>query len=366
MTNIIASPSRYIQGNGVLGELRLYAEKLGKKFFILVSSSGKKRVQDIIQSGIAGSDIAVHFEIFTGECSRKEIERVRKAFSGSGSDLIIGIGGGKIHDTAKAAAFYEQAPLIIVPTIASTDAPCSALSVIYSEAGVFEEYLFFPSSPNMVIVDTGIVAAAPSRLLVAGMGDALATYFEARACVASQATNCVGGKAGLAAYKLAQLCYETLLRDGYNARIAAENGICTKVVENIIEANTYLSGIGFESAGLAAAHAVHNGMTAIEETHAFYHGEKVAFGTLVQLVLENASNDLDDAFTFCEAVGLPITLADLGVKNPDPAKLKKAAALACAGGDTMGNMPFTVTPDMAYNAILAADALGRARAGTVS
>jgi glycerol dehydrogenase len=361
MANIIASPSRYIQGKGALCELRLHAEKLGKKFFILVSSSGKKRVEGLIQSGLAGSECSARYEVFNGECSKKEIQRVREAFLAAGCDLIVGVGGGKIHDTAKAAAFYAKVPVIIVPTIASTDAPCSALAVIYSDAGVFEEYLFFPSSPNIVIVDTDIVAAAPSRLLVAGMGDALATYFEARACVASEATNCVGGKASLAAFKLAQLCYETLLRDGFNAKTAVDNHVCTKAAENIIEANTYLSGIGFESAGLAAAHAIHNGLTAIEETHAFYHGEKVAFGTLVQLVLENASEDIEDAFTFCEAVGLPTTLADLGVKNPDPAKLKKTAELACAAGDTMGNMPFAVTQDMVYNAIIAADALGRAR-----
>ncbi|MDR1626320.1 MAG: glycerol dehydrogenase [Spirochaetia bacterium] len=361
MANIIASPGRYIQGKGVLGELRLYAEKLGGKFFVLVSEAGKKRVEGPMRAGFEGSGLAVHFEVFNGECCRKEIERVRRAFVASGSDLVVSAGGGKIHDTAKAVAFYEKAPVIIVPTIASTDAPCSALSVIYSEEGVFEEYLFFPSSPDMVIVDTGVIASAPARLLVAGMGDALATYFEARACVASQATNCVGGKAGLAAYKLAQLCYETLLRDGYNARVAVENGVCTRALENIVEANTYLSGIGFESAGLAAAHAVHNGLTAIGETHAFYHGEKVAFGTLVQLVLENAAEDLEDAFTFCEAVGLPMTLADLGVKNPDPAKLEEAARLACASGDTMGNMPFAVTPQMVRAAIVAADALGRAR-----
>jgi len=366
MVNITASPSRYIQGRGVLGEFRLHAEKLGKKFFILVSASGKKRVEAIIQAGMGnagqGSGCLVTYETFNGECSKKEIKRVEEAFRVAGCDLIVSVGGGKTHDTAKAAAFFAKAPVIIVPTIASTDAPCSALSVIYSEVGVFEEYMFFPASPNMVIVDTDIVAAAPARLLVAGMGDALATLFEARACVRSNATNCVGGKASLAALKLAELCYETLLHDGYNAKIAVENHVCTKAVENIIEANTYLSGIGFESAGLAAAHAIHNGLTAIEETHAFYHGEKVAFGTLVQLVLENSSLDIDEAFDFCRAVGLPTTLAALGVRNPDPAKLKKAAELACAAGETMKNMPFEVKPEMVYNAIIAADALGRAMA----
>jgi len=362
MLNITASPSRYIQGKGALGELRLHAEKLGKKFFILVSASGRKRVEAIIQTGMGITGCSVTYETFNGECSRKEIKRVEDAFRAAGCDLIVSIGGGKTHDTAKAAAFYAKVPVIIVPTIASTDAPCSALSVIYSETGVFEEYLFFPASPNMVIADTDIIASAPARLLVAGMGDALATLFEARACAGSSATNCVGGKASLAALKLAELCYETLLRDGYNAKIAVENGVCTKAVENIIEANTYLSGIGFESAGLAAAHAIHNGLTAIGETHAFYHGEKVAFGTLVQLVLENSAEDFEDSLEFCRAVGLPTTLAALGVINPDPAKLKEAAKLACAPGETMKNMPFEVQPEMVYNAIITADALGHAAA----
>ena len=360
MVNITASPSRYIQGKGILGNLRLYAEKLGKKFFILVSASGKKRVEALIQSGMGDSGCSVTYEIFNGECSKKEIKRVETSFRSAVCDLFIGIGGGKTHDTVKAAAFYAKAPVVIVPTIASTDAPCSSLSVVYSEEGVFEEYVFFPSSPNMIVVDTDIVAAAPSRLLVSGMGDALATYFEARACVSSNATNCVGGKASLAAVKLAQLCYETLLRDGYNAKIAAETQVCTKAVENIIEANTYLSGIGFESAGLAAAHAIHNGLTAIEETHAFYHGEKVAFGTLVQLVLENAAEDFNKVLDFCRTVGLPATLAALGIRNPDSARLMKTAELSCAAGETMKNMPFEVKPEMVYNAIIAADALGRA------
>ena len=107
-----------------------------------------------------------------------------------GCDLVIGIGGGKTLDTAKAVAFYKKVPVLICPTIASTDAPCSALSVIYTDAGVFEEYLFLPANPNMVLMDTDIISQSPVRLTVSGMGDALATYFEARACQISGAANC--------------------------------------------------------------------------------------------------------------------------------------------------------------------------------
>ena len=158
---------------------------------------------------------------------------------------------------------------------------------------------------------------------------------------------------------LAQLCYETLISDGLKAKLALEAGACTESVEKIIEANTLLSGLGFESAGLAGAHAIHNGMTALPETHAYYHGEKVAFGTLAQLVLENA-DELYEVLDFCVEVGLPVTFAQLGVEDASYERVLEVAKLACAPTDTLGNMPFEVTPEKVAAAMLAADAYGRA------
>lgn len=361
MATIIASPTRYVQGMGELKNLCAHTALLGKKLFIITSPSGKDRVAPIIKESCEKSGCeAPAYEAFGGECSMNEINRIKALYEASGCDTVAGIGGGKIHDTAKAMAHFVNAPVVIVPTIASTDAPCSALSVIYSDDGVFEKYLFLPSSPNLVLVDTTIVSAAPARLLVSGMGDALATYFEARACKASGATNCVGGKTTLAAMELASLCYKTLLADGLKAALAVSRKVCTKAVENIIEANTYLSGIGFESGGLAGAHAIHNGLTALEATHGLYHGEKVAFGTLVQLVLENADlEELNEVLSFCYSVGLPITLEDLGIPDATPEQLMEVAGRACAPTDTLGNMPFAVSPETVYGAIVGADAIGR-------
>lgn len=360
MANIIASPTRYIQGKGELRSLRQHTEMLGKKMFLLTTESGRKRIEPAISESLAGSDCTAVYEAFGGECCQSEIDRVAADFQACGCDLIVGVGGGKTHDTAKAAAYAVGCPVVIVPTIASTDAPCSALSVIYTDDGVFDRYLFLPASPNVVLVDTELVSKAPARLLVSGMGDALATYFEARACQRSNATNCVGGKTTLAAMALARLCYDTLMADGRKAAVAAKAGACTKALENIVEANTYLSGIGFESGGLAGAHAIHNGLTAIPETHQFYHGEKVAFGTLVQLVLEDeTSEQIQEAVRFCTDIGLPVTLADLGIAEIKPEQIRAVAELACAPGDTLGNMPFAVTPGAVYDAILGADAIGR-------
>jgi glycerol dehydrogenase len=142
---------------------------------------------------------------------------------------------------------------MLVPTVASTDAPCSALSVLYSESGEFDRYLPLRRSPDIVVADVELIAKAPVRLLAAGMGDALSTYYEARACSRSGAVTSAGGTGTLAALALARTCLDTLLADGAQALQDAADGRATAAVEHIVEANIYLSGIGFESGGLAAA-----------------------------------------------------------------------------------------------------------------
>ncbi|MGF7010320.1 glycerol dehydrogenase [Lachnospiraceae bacterium PF1-22] len=360
MSKILICPTKYQQGAGELKRVGEYAKNYGKKVLVLITNSGYKRIGKEVEASLSEHGVEVVIDYFKGECSRSEIERLKAIMEEQGLDMVIGIGGGKILDTAKAVAYYCKRPVMICPTIASTDAPCSALSVIYSDKGVFEEYLFLPTNPNMVLVDTEVVAKSPVRLTVAGMGDALATYFEARAVAKSDSTTCAGGSGTLAALALAKLCYETLLTEGVKAKLALESGALTKSVEAIIEANTLLSGIGFESGGLAGAHAIHNGFTALPETHQAYHGEKVAFGTIVQLILENADEDeLGEVIEFCIEIGLPVTLKELGIRTINDSKLKEVAKIACADSDTLGNLSFKVSEEDVVAAIKAADACGR-------
>ncbi len=360
MAKILIAPGKYVQGPGEMRRLGSYASAYGKKALVLITASGFKRIGNIVEEGFQGSGVEPVYDYFNGECSKTEISRLTGIMEEKGCDLVIGIGGGKILDTAKATAYYREVPVLICPTIASTDAPCSALSVIYTDEGVFEEYLFLRSNPNMVLMDTEIITKSPVRLTIAGMGDALATYFEARACQRKGATTCAGGLGTNAAMALAELCYHTLMEEGLKAKIALEAGACTPAVEKIIEANTLLSGIGFESCGLAGAHAIHNGLTVLPECHHMYHGEKVAFGTLVQLILENVpEEELDEVVDFCVELGLPVTLKELGVEEVTEEKIMAVAKAACAENDTLHNMPFEVTPESVAAAIKAADAYGR-------
>ncbi len=360
LNRVILSPSRYVQGPGEIKKLQQYFANVGSKgAYAIISPSVLENYKDEIVSSFQENNIPINLQKFNRECSKNEINRIIVDLKEKDLDVVIGIGGGKTLDTAKSVAYYMHLPVIIVPTIASTDAPCSALAVLYTDDGQFDEYLFLKSNPNVVVIDTDIIVKSPARLLVSGIGDALATFFEARACKTSNAISIAGGTCSLTAMAIAELCLDTLLKDGLKAKISMERGVNTVAVQNIIEANTYLSGIGFESGGLAAAHAVHNGLTVLEETHKFYHGEKVAFGTLVQLCLENA--DLDEINTiidFCKSVGLPTNLKALGIDNSKTSDIKKVAEASVVPQETIHNMPFEVTKESVFAAIMLADKLG--------
>lgn len=359
MANVIGSPVRYAQGSGVSLELGRYAAQFAERALIIIGSHTAPIFDSILPDAFADSKCEFEEEIFCGECCKSEIDRLVQAAQDKKCGVIIGIGGGKVLDTAKAVAYYAKKPVIIMPTAASSDAPCSALSVIYTEDHIFEEYLYLPANPDLVLVDTQIVARAPVRLLVAGMGDALATYFEARACQRSNSLNCIGGHVTTTAMSIAKLCFDTLIADGMHALLAADAGAATPAVERIIEANTYMSGVGFESGGLAAAHAIHNGLTVLPGTHKMLHGEKVAFGLLAMLVLEGApEEEIEQIVSFCVALGLPVTFAELGIPNVSADDLMKVAYRAAASDDTAHNMPVTVTPDTIFTALVGANAIG--------
>jgi len=370
MRKAFITPSKYVQGEGELLNLGFFVKAFGDRALLVASASGYARVRETIEKTADKFKVTFVTTDFGGECSKAEIARLRELGQKTGCDCTVGLGGGKTIDTAKCVA--DGKPLIIAPTNAASDAPTSHLAVVYTDGGVLEEYVFFPKNPDVVLMDTDIIAKSPVRLLVSGMGDALATFFEARSCERSCAdvfaglpcgandAVCPPAKSTRTARALARLCYETLLSDGLRAKQACELNVVTPALETIVETNSLLSGLGFENGGLSVAHSIHDGLTAVPETHAYYHGEKVAFGTICQLILENApQEELDTVLRFCLEVGLPVCLEDIGIKELSAKKLSEVAAIACAQGSNIHNMPFPVQTDSVAACILAADKIGR-------
>jgi glycerol dehydrogenase len=361
MVKIMIAPNRYVQGPGVIEEAAKYIVYLGSNFFFIGGPTALSMTREKISASLSEKSLKYHFEEFHGECTRSSAAGLSDKARKFGAQVIAGVGGGRAIDTAKAVSHELDSSLVIIPTVASNDAPCSALSVQYKEDHSFDRFLILKRNPDVVLVDSKIIAASPTRYFVAGMGDALATWFEAFTCTKSSAKNLPGGVTTSAALNLAKLCHDTLMEYGVSAKLAVDQNIVTPAVEMVIEANILLSGLGFESSGLAGAHGIHEGLHILEGTEKTLHGELVAFGTIVQLVMENyPKEEIDSVIGFCNAVGLPVTLKQLGVQNTSPENLTKAAKMACMEGFTTHNTYFEVNPELILGAIIGANALGEA------
>jgi glycerol dehydrogenase len=352
-------PNKYIQKAGELSRLGEHAATLGRKAFLLADPFVLDQYGAVLKQSMEASGVAYQLERFNGECSSGEIDRVTGLVRSLGADVVVGIGGGKTADTAKMAAIATRSRIVIVPTIASTDAPCSAIAVRYTDDGVYQESHFLGRNPDIVLVDSAVIVQAPVRFLISGIGDALSTWFEARSNLDSNSSNLVRPNmlppaAGIA---IARACHDVLMRDALSAKVAAEKGALTPAVENIIEANTLLSGLGLENCGVSAAHGIHDGLTVLDETHSFFHGEKVAFGVLCLLMLEGRPlAEIRETSLFCRSLGLPTRLADLKLASVTKADLERVAAAALAEGSPTWKVAVPLSVPIVRDAIIATDA----------
>ncbi len=349
-------PARYVQGQGVLGQLGAHVKQHGSKPFAVSGRTSWSKVRARVQASLlqAGVPLAGHDDTVS-ECTHAKINEVAERVQAAQADIIIGCGGGKAVDTAKAVSEKLQLPVISVPTQCATNADQMADAVVFSEDHRFLEDVYLSQAPVLVLVDTEVVARAPAVFLVQGMGDALACGFEKPAYAETMRARNAPDQATNAALEVNLMCFRTLMSHGAQAKKDVEAGRITEAVEMVVEAIKLQSGFGFGGGGCAAAHAVHNGLTLVPGV-ARKHGEIVAYGTMVQMVLEKRPmGEVERVMRWCREVGLPIRLADLG--GLDTSYLPKAAEKACDPADSMSNMPFPVTPGMVLDAMREVDSL---------
>jgi glycerol dehydrogenase len=360
LERLLPAPDRFVIGAGTLDVLGRCLVPLGKRVFVVggktALSKTESRIMRILQASglqIAGVEGNVR------ECTHKEIDRIVETAKPMHPDVCLGVGGGVASDTTKAVAFKLGTPIALAPTLCTTNAESSGCSIIYNEDHKFLEALTFPRSPDLVVVDTKLIVEIAGSTLSVGMGDALSAKFEAEACHASHSRNVHGGFGTSLSLAAAQVCFEKLMMYGIEAKLAAEKGLLTNGVEEVIEAVKLLSGFAWEGSGTAAAHAMHTGLTYVDSIAPprNLHGQIVAFSTIAQLLLERRRQDeIKRIIEWCNKVGLPVTIEQLG--GADEKQLQRAAEKACGPYTGMVNMPFEVTPKMVYDSFTMADELG--------
>lgn len=348
---VLGSPNAYIHEPGILNQAGEWIGQYGKSLFIVTGqkswdSCGKRLTESLDREGL---DYEVH--TYRGECSYEEVSRLRELVPTS-MELICGVGGGKVLDTAKALANSLNKPFVAIPTLAATCAAIANLSIMYTEDGVYIEFPVYIRGTLLCLVDTEVIANAPVRYLGAGIADTLAKWIEAPMSATGKKRNLptIGG------LQAAKLCYDTLIEHSAQAMQDALHSIPSEALQHVIDANLLFSGmvggLGEDSCRSAGAHAIHNGLTVIPETHLILHGEKVAYGILVQLALEKRPQSyIDEMLAFYQAAGLPYRLEQIGIhRELSEAEWDEVVRISLLPSSTMGNMSFPVTPGMVLEA----------------
>lgn len=324
MLRTFGAPGRYVQGPGAIDQLGALISAAGRQPVVIADSVVMDLLGETLRSGLGPLEENTRFLRFNGECSAAEIARLTAA--SQDASIVIGVGGGKAIDAAKGVRISLKCPLAIVPTVASNDSPTSRLVVVYSETHSLEEVRLMESNPDLVLVDTAIIISAPERFFVSGIGDALSKKFEAVQCFATGGNNFYKALPPFLALTLGESCYQSIREHAEAALSALRRGQIDEHFERTVEATVLLSGLAFENGGLSIAHSLTRGFSATPELSRALHGEQVAYGLLVQLVLEGRDLVfLRDLQAFYRRVGLPDKLEGLGFKGGGQAALESVA-----------------------------------------
>lgn len=309
-----AGPAEYICTHGGLDLLELKLTCRGIKRVLLLTGENSWQAASHYFPNL--NDIHLVHVYYNGECSLGEIRRVTNLARTHEVDAIIGVGGGKVLDVVKASAYHSQTKSVLIPTIAANCASWTPLSVIYTDEGVMTHYDVYPKSIDLLIIEPRILVEAPVAYLIAGIGDTLAKWYEADVQIGK--LNEIPVALKIAHYS-ARLCADEMCEYAEQAVSDAKemriSNAFIKIIESIMMLGGMVGGYGDKFGRIAGAHSIHNGITVAPESHEALHGHKVAYGILVQLLLENKQVELEQLIPFYQALGLPTSLKDLNISN---------------------------------------------------
>lgn len=356
--SLTIAPACVLRGQNALAQAGDAIARLGKRPLIVGGSNSLATAKSFLQPILQQQQLKSAETTYGNDCSERGLERLRQAATTHEADFIIGVGGGKALDAAKLLAHQCQIPIVTIPTSAATCAAWTALSNIYSEQGAFQYDVTLARCPDLLILDYGLIQTAPQRTLVAGIGDAIAKWYEASVSSGHSEQTLI-----ISAVQQARILRDILFQKSATALQQPGSETWQEVIDATVLLAGVIGGIGGAQCRTVAAHAVHNGLTHLLASHGTLHGEKVAYGILVQLRLEEmlqnnqlAATARQQLIKFYAEIGLPQTLDNLGLGDISLAQLQCAAEIACNPNSDIHRLPFKVVPEQLMAAMVSTTA----------
>lgn len=358
IVSLSIAPAQVVRGFNAIEQVGDQIARLGSRPLLIGGDRSLDVVKSRFKSVFKSHSLSAEKASYGKDCSETTLANLKAAVANHQADLIIGVGGGKALDTAKLVAYQCNLPIVTIPTSAATCAAWTALSNVYSEQHAFLYDVALARCPDLLVLDYDLVATAPQRTLVAGIGDAIAKWYEASVSSGHSDKTLL-----IAAVQQARVLRDILFQKSQAALLNPLGSDWQEVVDASVLMAGVIGGIGGAQCRTVAAHAVHNGLTHLLESHHALHGEKVAFGILVQLRLEEmlqgnvlAATSRQQLLKFYDEIGLPKTLADLGLAEVTIAQLHQAAEVACSENSDIHRLPFSVAPSQLMAAMVSTTA----------
>lgn len=359
-TDLVSLPT-FLFGRNVYHRLPGLMRPLGTRFAVIGGVTAMEKALPALKAAIQGSELELLAALpFGGACTKAAMRSLADRLSPLSPDFIVGMGGGKAIDTAKGAAHMLGLPLASLPTLVSNCAPITALSVVYKDEGPFDSFMFFDGPPKLTVIDLDIAAGAPAKYFRAGMGDTLAKHLESTFSARGDVLGETMDHMSLVGVALSSTCYDPIIQYGRQALDEAqrhEAGCAYELcARSIILSAGLVSLMADDNYNCALAHAVCYGLQLFPHVeHSYLHGDLVAYGALVQLVLDGQLERAKALRSFLVSLGTPVTLREMNVPLEREA-LAATLAEATTGPD-MAHIPYDITPDMVFDAMCRLEAL---------
>ena len=350
------APAQVIRGSGAWMEAQKPIAKLFRNPLLLGRSESTQSIRSRLCCDLNQSGLRVFQQNLEHDCCELDLQRLQNDFKRQSCDGVIAAGGGKVLDSGKLLADRLDVPCVTVPLSAATCAGWTALSNLYSPNGAFERDQGLKRCPDLLVFDHELVLKAPQRTLASGIADALAKWYEASVSSGASRDGVIQQ-----AVQMARVLRDQLLIDSMEAIQAPGGEAWKRVVDACGLTAGVIGGLGGARCRTVAAHAVHNGLTQLDACHSVLHGEKVGFGVLVQLRLEErlggnqlAAQAHRQLLPLLRELGLPVCLDDLGLGHASLNQLQQVCQFACREGSDLHHLPFEVTPGALMEALVGA------------